>query len=240
MPPHSQSRPACVGCNYASRAGGRKIASLLRLTDDSVLAAHLSELVTHDKRLEPLWVRVGAVSVRYAEPGFKGLAKIVCGQQLSVASATAIWNRFERLEGATSPETYLRLAEPDVRATGMSASKHRTLSALASAILTGGIDLAALETMSPSEAMIALTAHKGIGPWTAELYLLFCTGNPDIFPLGDLALQKAVAHGLGLGERVPPAQLQPITEAWAPWRGAAALLFWAYFAHLRDREGVLL
>jgi DNA-3-methyladenine glycosylase II len=102
------------------------------------------------------------------------------------------------------------------------------------------LDFAAIETLPAAEAVAALCKIKGIGPWTAEIYLMFCAGHPDIFPAGDLALQKGVAHALELGERIAAPDLVALAEAWAPHRHAAALLFWRYYAAMKNREGIAL
>ena len=123
---------------------------------------------------------------------------------------------------------------------GLSGFKKRTIRAIAEAVAAGDLDFERLPSLSADEAVAELTRHKGIGPWTAEVYLMFCAAHPDVFPAGDLALQKAVGQGLGLAERPPARQLVEIARAWAPHRATAALLFWRYFAVMRDREGILL
>jgi len=215
-------------------------ASPERLESPAVLARHLQELVAADPRLAPVARAAGSFPLRTAPRGFAGLAQVVCGQQLSVASARAIWGRFAALPGALEPERFLALEDAAVRATGFSTGKIRTLRAVAEALADGRVDLAAAETMPVDEALAHLTAVKGIGPWTAEIYLLFCAAHPDVFPAGDLALQKAVAHGIGLAQRPAARDLAAIAAAWAPWRGTAALLFWRYFAVLRERDGIAL
>ncbi len=176
---------------------------------------------------------------RVSLPGFAGLAKVICGQQLSVASARAIWTRYEALEGACDPLRYLELDEASVRATGFSAGKYRAVHAVATAVGAGQLDFAHVDTLPAAAAVSYLCAHKGIGPWTAEVYLMFCAGHPDVFPAGDLALVKAVQHGLGLEARPSTKAMVEIAKAWTPHRSAAALLFWRYFAVMKQREGVL-
>jgi DNA-3-methyladenine glycosylase II len=211
-----------------------------RLLSEAILARHLAALGESDPRLLPVIVRAGPVALRTTPTGFHGLAKIICGQQLSVASAGAIWNRYAALDGALDAGGYLGLDEAIIRATGFSNGKIRTLRGVAEAVRDGALDFSQLDGLPAEAAIAALTALKGIGPWTAEVYLLFCAGHPDVFPGGDLALQKAVAHALGLSDRPDAKTIAPITRDWSPYRGAAALLFWRYFAALRDREGILL
>ena len=198
-------------------------------------------MLRRDPRLRPIAKAAGAFEIRLTPGGFPGLVRVICGQQLSVASARAIWGRFKELEGALDPATYLTLSETAVRATGFSAGKYRTVRAIAEAIVAGTLDLALTETMSAEAATAYLTAHKGIGPWTAEIYLMFCTGQPDIFPVGDLALRKAVGHALGMQNAPSEKELVGIAAAWAPYRHAAALLFWKYYSSvLRKSEGIAL
>lgn len=211
-----------------------------RLDSVAAVAAHIEALVGIDPRLGPVRDFAGEVQPRITEPGFVGIAKVITGQQLSVASARAIWSRFELLAGALDPVTYLSLSEEAVRATGFSGGKFRTVRAIAEAMVAGTLDFDHLETLPVEEAVAYLVAHKGIGPWTAEVYLMFCAGHPDVFPAGDLALLKAVQHGLGLDARPAIKEMIGIAAPWTPHRSAAALLFWRYFAVMRDREGIAL
>lgn len=211
-----------------------------RLDSVDAVSAHLDALVGIDPRLDRVREVAGAVQPRINQPGFPGIAKVICGQQLSVASAAAIWKRFEALPGALDPVTYLSLTEEQVRGIGFSSGKFRAVRVIAEAMVAGELDFDHLETLTAEEAVAYLVAHKGIGPWTAEVYLMFCAGHPDVFPAGDLALLKAVQHGLGLDARPTIKEMIAIAKAWAPHRSAAALLFWRYFAVLRDREGILL
>lgn len=209
-----------------------------RLDSPQVLARHLQELTVRDSRLAAIAERVGPFAIRKAEPGFAGMARTICGQQLSIASANAIWSRLAALPGALDPDGYLQLSEAEIRAAGFSASKYRTVRALAAAIHAGELDLDRLGELPAADATQSLLQISGIGQWTAEIYLMFCAGHPDIFPAGDLALQKAVAHALGFEARLPSKELMAIAEAWSPHRHAAALLFWRYYAVLREREGM--
>lgn len=211
-----------------------------RIDSDAALAAHLDALVDLDPRLMPVRAVAGPVAARKTAPGFAGMARIICGQQLSVASARAIWARFEAIAGATEAESFLMLPEEAIRATGFSSGKYRTLCGLAEAIGAGALDFAAIEALPADAAIAALTRHKGVGPWTAEIYLMFCAGHPDVFPAGDLALRKAVGHALGLDARPSIAEVLGIAASWSPHRAAAALMFWAYHGAIRAREGIML
>src|SRR5690606_30329604 len=164
---------------------GAPIASPRIDTEDGV-AWHLDALVGRAPHLMPMRDKVGIVSPRVNPIGFAGLAKVVCGQQLSVQSAAAIWGRFEKLPGATDPGGYLALSEEEVRGIGFSRGKFVTVRGVAESVLAGELDFAHVDALSAEDAIAALTALKGIGPWTAEVYLLFCAGHPDVFPAGDL------------------------------------------------------
>lgn len=211
-----------------------------RIDSAATIAAHIDLLVGMDQRLAAVRAFAGPVQPRISPPGFAGIAKVITGQQLSVTSAAAIWGRFEQLPGALDPVTYLTLSEEAVRATGFSGGKFRTVRVIAEAMVAGRLDFSHLETLPAQDAVRYLVAHKGIGPWTAEVYLMFCAQHPDVFPAGDLALLKAVQHGLGLDARPTIKDMIGIAAGWAPYRSAAALLFWRYFAVMRDREGILL
>jgi DNA-3-methyladenine glycosylase II len=203
-----------------------------KLDSADALAVHLEALLKRDARLRAVYRTAGPFQIRKTDPGFAGLARVITGQQLSVASARAIWSRFEALEGALTPGGYLKLSEEAVRGVGFSAGKYRTVRALAEAVVDGRLAIDALELLPAEEAVAALSGIKGIGPWTAEIYLMFCAGHPDIFPVGDLALQKAVGHAFALEARPMGKALATIAESWAPHRATAALLFWRYYAAL--------
>jgi len=210
----------------------------VRLDTAERLALHLDALVALDARLHQVRERAGQIDLRVTGPGFAGMARIICSQQLSVASARAIWGRFAALEGALEAQSFLRIDEPVLRGVGMSAGKVRSMRVVAEAVATGILDFGQIEMLPVEEAVSRLTALKGIGPWTAEIYLLFCAGHPDIFPAGDLALRKAVGQALGLSDVPSIPEVSAIAEAWSPHRGAAALLFWRYFVAMKQKEGI--
>ena len=201
-----------------------------RLNSPEALKAQLAALLRRDPSLKPIAKAAGPFEIRLTPAGFAGLARVICGQQLSVASARAIWGRYAAMEGALDPVGYLELSEEVVRGVGFSAGKYRTVRVIAEAIVDGSLDLDIVERMGANEAVAYLTAHKGIGPWTAEIYLMFCVGHPDIFPVGDLALRKAVGHALGMDDAPTEKELAAMAARWAPYRHAAALLFWKYYA----------
>ena len=211
--------------------------TIIRNDDD--VREGLEALAEIDPRLVPVIEAAGTVPLRLAEPGFAGLAFIVVSQVISKASAAAIWRRMSEA-GPLTAENYLRHSEDIVAGFGLSRAKAATLLRLAQAVSEGQVDLDRLAVLEPSNAMAELTALPGIGSWTAEVYLMFCAQHPDVFPAGDLALLKAVHHGLGLDARPTIKDMIGIAAGWQPHRSAAALLFWRYFAVMRDREGILL
>ncbi|MFW8565965.1 DNA-3-methyladenine glycosylase family protein [Orrella sp. 11846] len=206
--------------------------------DQQVVDEHLAQVLRQDPRLVAVSRIAGPLEPRIHPPGFEGLARVVCGQQLSVASARAIWTRFqERGDTSRDPQAYLETWDTALEGVGLSRSKLMTLQGVAQAIVDGELDLQHVNTLPIEQAMSTLTQYKGIGPWTAEIYLMFCAGHPDVFPVGDLALRKAVAHAFALKDS-SPAALKPIVEQWAPWRTVCALMFWRYYGVV-DRKDVL-
>ena len=154
---------------------------------------------------------------------------------MSKASAAAIFGRLTRLVDPLTAEALLAVNEDVFRAAGLSRPKQRTLLAVAGAV-RDGLDLDRLCVMDAGEAIEAMVAVPGIGPWTAECYLLFAAGHADVFPARDVALQSAVGHALGIEPRPGESQLAALAESWSPWRGVAARLFWAYYAAIKGRE----
>ncbi|MBT3070620.1 DNA-3-methyladenine glycosylase 2 family protein [Rhodomicrobium sp. Az07] len=204
------------------------------IRSDEDLAGHIAELVRAHPSFAPLQAAAGAVPVRWLDRGFKGLVFVITGQQISVAAGRAIFGRLEGALGDITAET-LAAADDDVlRAAGYSRPKMRTLRALQEAALAGGLNLAAIEAMDAERAIIELSAIRGIGPWTAEVYLLFAAGHPDIFPAADVALQESMRLAFDLDARPSTQALREISDAWTPWRSAAARLLWAYY---KGRKG---
>jgi DNA-3-methyladenine glycosylase II len=209
-----------------------------RLESPETLAAHLAALVALDPRLAPVAERAGSFEIRTSPGGFAGLAQIVTGQQVSTQSADAIWSRFSALDGALDPAGYLRLSEETVRKSGQSGAKYRTLRAIAEAVLAGEFDFSPLPELPAEQAIAALTRLKGIGPWTAEIYLMFSAHHPDIFPAGDVALQRAVQWAFDLPDKLQVKGLVSLAKSWSPHRSTAALLFWRYYRAVRNKEGL--
>jgi DNA-3-methyladenine glycosylase II len=182
----------------------------------------------------------GATPLRRQEPGFAGLVRIIVAQQVSTASANAIFKRVEAILAPLTAETVLAANDEKLRACGLSLPKMRAMRALAQAVAQDGLDLIALGALVAEDAHRALVAVKGIGPWTADVFLLFCLGHPDAFPGGDIALQEAAKLALGLKQRPDARQLEEIAERWRPLRGIAARMLWAYYRAARQRVGMAL
>ena len=195
--------------------------------------ADLAEGAAWLRAAEPAFARAPDPPLRRRPGGFGALARIVMGQQLSVASADAIWGRLEAA-GGDCPDRVAKLDDAALRACGLSAQKMRYLRAIAAA----GLDFDALQTAPEDEAVATLTAVTGVGRWTAEIYLMFCVGRADVFAPGDLALQEGARLLLDLPERPKPKAMAAIAQAWSPWRAVAARMLWAYYAQQKRREGI--
>lgn len=179
----------------------------------------------------------GIPALRRNPPGFLGLCRIVVFQQVSVASGTAIWARVQAGIQPFTAATMLTLTEDDLRGLGLSRPKVRTLRALAETIAAGAIDLDDM-TAHPDETIRAkLIALHGIGPWTADIFLMFNLGRADAFASGDLALQEAARIGLELDARPNAQELDEIAERWRPWRAVAALMLWNYYRVAKQTKG---
>lgn len=181
----------------------------------------------------------GHPPLRRRASGFEGLVRIVNGQQLSVASASAIFARLETALRPLSAEGLLAASDETLRGCGLSRPKIKTLRAVSAAVV-GGLRLDELATMPEEQAIAQLTAVSGIGPWTADIYLMFCVGRADVFAPGDLALQIAAHMLMDLDARPNARDLAAIAaERWRPWRAVAALLLWSYYAEMKKRGTAL-
>lgn len=206
------------------------------ISNETDIEEGLAALLVLDPRLVAIATEAGPVPLRLREPGFAGLAHIIVSQMVSRASAEAIWRRMQPESGLLSAETYILLHPEAWREFGLSRAKADTLTRIAESVASGRIDLHGLVQKPPAEALAELMAQKGIGPWTAQVYLMFCGGHVDVFPAGDVALQAAVAAAFGLAERPQAKALAGLAEIWSPWRSVAARLFWAYYAAKMRRD----
>jgi DNA-3-methyladenine glycosylase II len=208
------------------------------LHTDADLEAGLAQLVLADSRLQPVAQKAGAFSLRRREAGFAGLCAIVCGQQLSTAAAATIRGRLFAAFDPFHHDTVRRARGDKLKRLGLSAAKIKAIKEIGKAVAKQHIDLNAVGNMPADEAHAKLTALHGVGPWTADIYLLFCLGHADAFPAGDLAVQEAARIALDLRKRPDPKALTKIAQAWRPWRGVAAHLLWAYYHAVKKRDVV--
>jgi DNA-3-methyladenine glycosylase II len=202
------------------------------------LDAGIAALTARDARLAAVFAKAGRPPLRRRDGGFAGLASIIVSQQLSTASAGAIWGRLAAKYDPLEPKALRRARTNALQRIGLSAAKIRTLKAIATAIDTGAIDLAALADIPADEAHNRLTALHGVGPWTADIYLLTCLGHADAWPAGDLALQEAARLALTLPHRPTSKEMAPLAEPWRPWRAVAARLLWTYYRAVKNRDPV--
>jgi DNA-3-methyladenine glycosylase II len=212
---------------------------LIHLNTQADLEDAIQALVEQDPRLKPILELTGMPALRQREPGFAGLAAIVCGQQLSTASAAAIWARISTAFDPFHHDAIRKARAGRLGRLGLSAAKIKTLKHIARELAEERLNLDVLANEDADAAHNTLTSLPGIGPWTADVYLLFCLGHGDAWPAGDLAVQEAVKIGLGLKTRPTAKQMAPLAEPWRPLRGAAAHLWWSYYRVLKKREGVI-
>lgn len=197
--------------------------------------AHLSGACAVMNRIIPL---SGEIPLRRRAGGFEGLANIIVAQQVSVASASAIWARTRSIFDPLTPERILAGTDAEMIAAGLSRPKQRTLRAIAEAVVAGTLPLDSLHEKDAAEIRALMTAVKGIGPWTADIYAMFCLGHADAFAAGDLALQEAARMAFNKRKRPDEKQLLALARRWAPWRSVAARVLWAYYKVEKSREGV--
>lgn len=177
-------------------------------------------VILHQWGMPPLWAR---------EPGFPALILIILEQQVSLASARAAFNRLLARATPLTPEAFLTLNDDTLRAVGFSRQKAGYSRHLAQALVRGEFDLAHLALLPDDAARAALVTRKGIGPWTADIYLLMCLGRPDSWPVGDLGLQLAIQTVKRLDKRPTASEMVELAEAWRPWRAVAARLLWHHY-----------
>lgn len=225
----------------AVRKPAISLPAVQRLIVDRIIVADgdVAEGVAMLRAACPVMRKVHEVSghppLRRREAGFEGLARIIVGQQLSVASAAAIWARTFAAVTPFTPAQLLALSDGDLAKAGLSRPKIRTLRAISEACASG-LDLVALAKASDEEVHARLTGVNGIGPWTADIYLMFCLGRADAWAPGDLALQVAAQHAFGLESRPTRDELFELAERWRPWRAVAARLLWAYYAVTKQQR----
>jgi DNA-3-methyladenine glycosylase II len=208
-----------------------------RIITEADLDFALASLVKADARFQHALTLAGRPPLRKRADGFAGLVSIVVSQQLSVASARAILGRLQAALDPLDHTAVLRARVAKLARAGLSAPKIRTLKAIAKAVDRNELDLPALVEMPADDAHRLLTAVHGIGPWTADIYLLACLGHADAWPAGDLALQESARLLFKLKTRPTTKEMAPLAEPWRPFRAAAAYMLWTYYRHAKQRDG---
>jgi DNA-3-methyladenine glycosylase II len=204
------------------------------ILDPDTLKKAMQHLAEVDADFARAIAEVGHPELRVVPAGFGGLMRSIVGQQVSVHAARSIWLRLEEAVPTMEPADFLKMSDEQLRAVGLSAAKMKYGRSLATDIVEGRIDFAALDTLDDEAAVAMLTQAKGIGPWTAEIYLMFAHARPDIMPGLDLGLVIAAQHLKKLNSRPDAKGLLEIAEQWRPWRSAAALLLWHYRRNMPD------
>ncbi len=187
--------------------------------------------------LEPRFATViaahGHPPLRRTDAGLEGLLRIVTDQLISLQAGAAIWRRIEAKLAPFDAGMITRKREASLMRLGLSGAKARSFKAVAAAVAAGRLDFAALTQLPDTEVLTALTDLKGIGPWTADIFLLSAMGRTDAWPAGDLALQAAAQNLFNLEARPGPKELHQLAEPWRPWRGVAARLLWSHYRGLK-------
>jgi DNA-3-methyladenine glycosylase II len=210
---------------------------ITHIRTEADLDAALAALTEADPRFAPVIAKGGRPPLRRRADGYAGLAATVVSQQLSTASAGAIWARLAAAFDPFEPQAIIKARPAKLARLGLSKPKIRALKEIARAVMRGEPDLTTLADLAAEDAHAALTAVHGIGPWTADIYLLSCLGHADAWPAGDLALQEAARLAFGLAVRPTTKEMFPLAEAWRPHRAVAARVLWTYYRAVKGREG---
>jgi DNA-3-methyladenine glycosylase II len=189
----------------------------------------IDELARREAAFARAFKRVGYPEPRTSDPGYATLLRTIVGQQVSIAAARSIWSKLDAaVGGAADPHNLLATSDEALRAAGLSRQKIAYARSLAELVTSGQLDLHKLPK-DDEEAIARLIAVKGIGRWSAEIYLLFAEGRADVWPAGDLAVQVEIGRILGLEERPTGKLLRQLAEPWSPHRGAAAIFAWHHY-----------
>ena len=190
------------------------------------IRSHVEALASREPAFAGVLEKHGMPEPRNSERGAQTLLRTIVGQQVSVAAARSMWAKLEAAFGSPPDlQKLLTASDEELRAAGMSRQKAGYIRSLADLVLSGELDLEKLPE-DDEEAIALLTKIKGIGRWSAEIYLLFAEGRADVFPAGDLAVMVELGRLMGLDEKPSEKQLRDLAEAWRPYRGAAAVLAW--------------
>ena len=212
--------------------------NIARIRNQDNLRAGVEAFVLAFPQMGSIVETLPEIPLRARTPGFEGLAEIITAQQVSKASASAIFQRTKALIDPLTPQTLLEAGTQPLIDAGQSRAKQVALIGLAESIVHDGLNLEGLCDLPVDEAMAQMTALKGIGPWSAEVFLLFCAGHTDIFPAGDVALQHVVGEVCALPNKPDTKLTRSLAAQWAPFRSIAARVFYAHYAHTRRRSAI--
>jgi DNA-3-methyladenine glycosylase II len=211
-------------------------AAVQHIDTEADLDQALNALIGAEPRFKALLAQAGRPPLRRRDGGYAGLAAIICAQQLSTASAGAIWGRLAAAFDPLDDDAIMRARPARLARLGLSRPKIRALKEIARAVSRGDLMLSALADLPAEDAHAALTAVHGIGPWTANIYLLSCLGHSDAWPAGDLALQEAARLAFALPARPNIKEMDALAEPWRPWRAVAARVLWTYYRAVKGRD----
>lgn len=208
----------------------------LDVTDKRQLSRAVRQLAKECVIIETAHKRIGVPEWRTRQGDYAGLARIIAYQQLSTKAAGTIWGRVEVLLGKVTPKAVLAADIDALRACGLSRPKIAHIRSIAEAVTSGALNFRRLERKTDDEAREELVAVKGIGPWTADVYLMFCLGRWDVFPHADIGLSEAYRMISGERKRHPPKKFLKTGERWRPYRGVAAHMLWGYINAVREEQ----
>jgi DNA-3-methyladenine glycosylase II len=206
------------------------------ILNESVFAQAVRLLADRDAHLAEVLEKYGAPPLWVREPGFPTLVYIILEQQVSLASAKAAFDRLNAAVRPLTPRRFLKLTDDELLHIGFSRQKTLYTRLLAESLARNFFDLRHLHALQDDTARKMLTAFKGIGNWTADIYLLSALRRPDIWPVGDLALATAVQEVKRLRQRPSPEKLEKMSAPWKPWRAVAARLFWHHYLSKRGKH----
>jgi len=220
----------------AARRYGARVTSAPHDGSPTWFRPGLAALLALEPRFAAITAAAGPLPWYSRGAGFPGLVRTICGQQVSHAAAMAIWRRVSAIPGALDPGRIVALDDNTLCGTGgLTRARAAHARAAARAVLDGRLDFARLARLPDDEAVSELVALPGIGPWTAEVFLVLCEGRADVMPAGDVAIQAGAADALGLGARPDAKALRALAESWRPWRGVAARLLWHHWLFVTGR-----
>jgi len=208
----------------------------LDVTDPKQLRKAVKTLVKQCAIIKTAHARLGVPEWRTRQGDYSGLARIIAYQQLSTKAAGAIWGRVEVLLGKVTPKNVLAADIDALRGCGLSRPKIAHIRSIAEAVESGALNLKRVARASDEDAQAELLAVKGIGPWTADVYLMFCLGRWDVFPHADIGLSEAYRMITGERQRHPPKTFLKTAERWRPYRGVAAHMLWSYINAVRQEQ----